>query len=558
MSASQQDRPAGRFDAIIIGAGISGTYQLHLLRELGLSVRVYETGSDVGGTWYWNRYPGARFDSESYSYGYSFSEELLQEWEWSEHFAAQPETLRYCNYVADKFDVRRDMQFNTRIAAAVYDEAERGWSIETDQGERARARFLITAVGVLSAPYIPDFDGLASFKGDSWHTSLWPHEPVDFSGKRVGVIGTGATAVQLIPEVAKNVGHLTVFQRTANYCVPAGNGPIDPETQAEIKASYPEIFKRCRETFGAFIHDFDTRSALDVSPEERQAIYEELWPQPGFGMWLGNFHDIMTNNDANDTVAEFVRNKIRERVKDPVVAEMLAPKDHAFGTKRVPLEHSYYEVYNQDNVLLVDIRESPIERITPLGVKTKDAEFEFDVIIYATGFDAITGALNRIDIRGEGGLALKDKWADGPRTYLGLQSAGFPNLFTVAGPHNGGTFCNVPRCLEQNVEWVTEYIRYMREHDFACIAATPEAEDAWTQHVYEIVEGTLIPQTNSWFMGANVPGKKRSFLMYAGGSPLYRQKCEEVVTKGYERFLRSVRETNSAFYWLSLATVGSS
>ena len=536
MSASQQNLPLSRFDAIVIGAGIAGMYQLYLLRELGLSVRVYETGSDVGGTWYWNRYPGARFDSESYTYGYSFSEELLQEWEWSEHFAAQPETLRYCEYVADKFDVRRDIQFNTRVVAAAYDETENCWGIETDHGERVRARFLITAVGVLSASYIPDFEDIDSFEGEAWHTSLWPHEPVDFNGKRVGVIGTGATAVQLIPEVAKSVGHLTVFQRTANYCVPAGNGPIDPETQREIKASYPEIFKRCRETFGAFLHDFDTRSALDVPHEERQALYEELYPQPGFGMWLGNFYDIMTNNEANETVAEFVRNKIRERVKDPAVAEMLAPKDHAFGTKRVPLEHSYYEVYNQDNVLLVDIRESPIERITPQGVKTQDAEYEFDVIIYATGFDAITGALNRIDIRGEGGRALKDKWADGPRTYLGLQSAGFPNLFTIAGPHNGGTFCNVPRCLEQNVEWVTECIRYMRENDFKCIEATTEAEDAWTQHVYEIVEDTLIPQTGSWFMGANIPGKKRTFLMYAGGSPLYREKCEQVVANGYDGF----------------------
>ncbi len=536
MVASQTQVPVGEFDAIIIGAGIAGVYQLYLLRKLGLSVRSYETGGDVGGTWYWNRYPGARFDSESYTYGYSFSEELLQEWEWSEHFAAQPETLRYCNYVADKFDVRRDIQFNTRITAATYDQGEQCWTIETGEGERARARFLITAVGVLSAPYIPDFEGLDSFEGDSWHTSLWPHEPVDFSDKRVGVIGTGATAVQMIPEVAKSVGHLTIFQRTPNFCVPAGNGPIDAKTQAEIKASYPEIFKRCRETFGAFLHDFDTRSALDVPPEERQALYEELWPQPGFGMWLGNFFDIMTNNEANETVAEFARNKIRERVTDPAVAEMLVPTDHPFGTKRVPLEHGYYEVYNQDNVLLVDIREAPIERITPKGVKTRDAEYEFDVIVYATGFDAITGALNRIDIRGEGGRALKDKWDDGPRTYLGLQSAGFPNLFTIAGPHNGGTFCNVPRCLEQNAEWVTECIRYMREKGFERIEATPEAEDAWTAHVYDIVEDTLIPQTGSWFMGANIPGKKRTFLMYAGGSPLYREKCEQVVADGYDGF----------------------
>ena len=542
MSASQQDLPIAvpasvdQFDAIILGAGISGLYQLYRLRELGLSVRVYETADGVGGTWYWNRYPGARFDSESYSYGYSFSEELLKEWEWSEHFAAQPETLRYLEYVADKFDLRRDIQFNTRVIAAHYDEARNGWEIETKQGGRARARFLITAVGVLSAPYIPDFKGIDSFEGESWHTSLWPHDPVDFINKRVGVIGTGATAVQLITEVAKNVGHLTVFQRTPNYCVSLRNSPIDPETQARIKASYPEIFKKCRETFGAFLHGFDERSALEVPADERHAILEELWSQPGFGYWLGNFHDILTSKQANELVSEFARAKIRERIKDPAVAEKLVPTDHAFGTKRVPLESGYYEAYNRDNVLLVDVRESPIERITAKGIKTRDADYEFDVIVYATGFDAITGALTRIDIRGQGGQALKDKWADGPRTYLGMQSAGFPNLFTVVGPHNGATFCNVPRCIEQNVEWVTDCIRYMKENKLERIAASTGAEDAWTEHVNEVVAATLIPETDSWFMGANVPGKKRAFLMYAGGSPAYRQKCDEVAAKGYEGF----------------------
>ncbi len=542
MAATEQDpfasgtAPVEQFDAIILGAGISGMYQLYRLRELGLSVKVYETGTGVGGTWYWNRYPGARFDSESYSYGYSFSEELLQEWNWGEHFAAQPETLRYLNFVADKFDLRRDIQFNTRVLAARYDEDRRGWEIQTERGVRARAHFLITAVGVLSEPYMPDIKGMESFEGQSWHTGLWPHEPVDFSDKRVGVIGTGATAVQLITEVAKNVGHLTVFQRTPNYCVPLRNRPIDDETQRKIKASYPEIFAKCRETFGAFIHGFDERSALEVSPEEREAFYEKLWSQPGFALWLGNFHDIFTTREANDTLSEFVRKKIRKRVRDPEVAEKLVPKDHGFGTRRVPLESGYYEAYNRDNIRLVDIKESPIERITTKGVKTRDAEYELDVLIFATGFDAVTGALNRIDIRGQGGQALKDKWAEGPRTYLGLQSAGFPNLFTVIGPHNGGTFCNIPRCIEQNVEWVTECIRYMREHHFERIAAKPDAEDAWTEHVNEVVADTLIPETDSWFMGANVPGKKRTFLMYAGGSPTYREKCEEVVAKGYEGF----------------------
>jgi cation diffusion facilitator CzcD-associated flavoprotein CzcO len=530
-------KPVERYDAIIIGAGIAGMHQLYRLRQFGLAVRVYEAGSGVGGTWYWNRYPGCRFDSESYSYGYSFSEELLQEWEWSEHFAAQPETLRYLNHVADKFDLRRDIQFHARITSATYDEVGNCWEIQTENGASARAQFLITAIGVLSAPQMPNIKGLDEYQGEWYHTSLWPHTPVNFTGKRVGVIGTGATAVQLITEIAKEVAHLTIFQRTANYCAPLRNTPIDPETQRKIKASYPEIFKRCSETPAGFLHDFDPRLALEVSPEERQAFYEQIWAAPGFSKWLGVFRDVLSNLEANETFAEFVRNKIRERVKDPVVAEKLVPKDHPFGTKRVPLESGYYEVYNQDNVVLVDLHETPIECITPTGIKTSAAEYEFDVIIFATGFDAVTGAFNRIDVRGAGGQALKDKWADGPHTYLGLQSAGFPNLFTLVGPHNGATFCNIPRCIEQNVEWVTECLRYMREHDYTRIEATLDAEDAWTEHVAETAARTLLPLADSWFMGANTPGKKRTFLLYAGGSPAYRQKCEEVAARGYEGFV---------------------
>ena len=543
MATSAHDpQPVGtqatdQFDAIVIGAGVAGLYQLYRLRELGLSVRVYEAGTGVGGTWYWNRYPGARFDSESYTYGYSFSEELLQEWDWSEHFAGQPETERYLNHVADKFDLRRDIRFSTRVSAAAYDEAAQCWQVRTDTGERARARFLITAIGVLSAPYIPDFAGRESFTGPSFHTGQWPKQPLDFSDKRVCVIGTGATAVQLITEVAKNVGHMTVFQRTPNYCAPLRNGPIDPEAQRQIKANYPEIFKRCRETFASFLHDFDTRSALEVSEEERLARYEELWAQPGFAKWFGNFGDTMSDLKANATMTEFVRNKIRERVNDPLVAEKLVPKDHPWGTKRVPLESGYYEAYNRDNVLLVDLNETPIKCITPKGIKTSDAEYECDVIVYATGFDAVTGAFNQIDIRGVGGRTLKDKWADGPRTYLGLQTAGFPNLFTVVGPHNGATFCNIPRCIEQNVEWVTDCLRHMRAHEYAQIVATPEAEDDWTAHVNEVAEGTILLDTPSWFVGANIPGKKRTFLMYAGGSPAYRQKCDEVAERGYAGFV---------------------
>ncbi len=536
--ASGASRAPGEFfDAVIIGAGISGLYQLYRLRELGLKVRVYEAGSGVGGTWYWNRYPGARFDSESWSYCYSFSPELLEQWEWAEHFAAQPETLSYLEFVADKFDLRRDIRFNARIESAVFDDRENFWEIASESGERARATYLITAVGVLSAPYTPAIDGIETFRGGCWHTATWPHEPVDLGDKRVGVIGTGATAVQLITEVAKNVGHLTVFQRTANYCVPLNNSRITPEEWRGIKAGYDKVFRKCRTSYGAFIHDFDPRSVFDVTPEEREAIYEDLWTKPGFGFWLGNFHDIMTDRRANETIAEFVRKKIRERVQDPAVAEMLTPRDHCFGSKRVPLESGYYEAYNRDNVELVDIRATPIERITPDGVRTRDADYPFDVLVFATGFDAVTGALTRIDIRGLDGQSLKDTWADGPHTYLGLQIAGFPNMFTVVGAHNAANFCNVPRCIEQNVEWVTDCIRYLREHDVRRISATEGAQEAWRRHCEEVVADTLFPTADSWFMGANIPGKTRMFLAYGGGLPRYREKCDEVARAGYAGFV---------------------
>ncbi len=533
--------PSGRsvetFDAIVVGAGIAGLYQLYRLRELGLNVRVFEAGSGVGGTWYWNRYPGARFDSESYTYGYSFSQSVLDEWVWGEHFAAQPETLRYLEFIADKFDLKTAIHFNSRIATAIYNEPQNCWEIETTTGERARARFLITAVGVLSAPYTPEIPGLDDFNGASWHTANWPHHAVDLSNKRVAVIGTGATSVQLITEIAKNIGHLTVFQRTANFCVPLNNRLINTAEQPALKARYDEMFEKCRESFGAFVHDFDPRSVFDVDPETREAIFETRWHAPGFEFWLGNFFDIMTDEKANATIAEFVRRKIRERVTDPGVAELLTPRDHCFGTKRVPLESGYYEAYNRPNVRLVDLRQTPIERITAKGIKAGDTEDEFDIIIFATGFDAVTGALNRIDIRGESGQRLKDKWADGPLTYLGLQVAGFPNLFTVVGPHNAANFCNVPRCIEQNVEWVTACIRYLREHQLNRISATAEAEDAWRRHCEEVVAHTLFPTANSWFMGANIPGKKRTFLAYGGGLPRYRKKCDEVAAQGYAGFV---------------------
>jgi len=522
-----------QFDAIVIGAGVAGLYQLYRLRGLGLSVRCYEDGSGVGGTWYWNRYPGCRFDSESETYGYSWSKELLQEWDWKEHYSGQPENERYLNYVADKFDLRKDIQFNARVTSAVYDEQANRWEIQLESGQRARAQFLIAAVGLLSARYTPPFEGIESFKGESFHTSRWPKEKVDLTGKRVAVIGTGATAVQLIPEIAKEVGHLTVFQRTPNYCAPCRNSLVTEETQRQWKATYPEIHQRIRQTTVGMRHEFDRRKTFDVPKEERLAFYEELWAQPGFTKWLSNFHDIMTDADANEDFAEFVRNKIRQRVKDPVVAEKLVPKDHPFGSKRIPLETNYYEAYNRDNVLLVDVREAPIERITPKGIETTEKEYEFDVIIYATGFDAVTGSLTQIDIRGEGGQTLKDKWANGPRNYLGLQTAGFPNFFTAIN----AAFCNYTVCAESIVEWITECIRYVREKGFTRIAPEPQVEDAWVEYINKVAAGSIFTQAKSaWFMGTNIPGKPRAVLLNPIPAPAYRAKCVEAAAKGYEGF----------------------
>ncbi len=535
------------YDVIIVGAGISGMYQLYRLRQLGLSVRVFEAGSGVGGTWYWNRYPGCRFDSESYSYGYSFSEELLQEWDWSEHFAAQPETLRYLNHVADKFDLRRDIRFDSRVATARYDETANCWHVELESGEQASARFLISATGPLSAPQMPNIDGIDSFRGESFHTALWPRDPegyggrkdIMFDGKRVGVIGTGATAVQLIQEVAKTAGELFGFQRTPNWCAPRHNAPISADEQRTIKASSADIFRRCNETFGGFLHGMVHESALDASPEEREAFFEKLYAEPGFGIWLGNYADTMTDPRANKLLSDFIAGKIRQRVKDPAVAEKLIPNNHGFGTRRVPMETNYYEVYNQDNVTLVDIREAPIERVTETGIKTTDNDYTLDMIVYATGFDAVMGALNRIDIRGVGGQKLKEKWANGPSTYLGMQTLGFPNFFTLVGPHNGATFCNIPRCIAQNVEWVTAALGYLRDHDYQRMEPTREAETAWSDHVDETAAGTLFPTADSWFMGVNqnIPGRqKRRFLLYAGGAPKYREKCDQVAANDYEGF----------------------
>ena len=532
--AASPETQAQHYDALIIGAGMSGLYQLHRLRELGLAVRVLEAGTGVGGTWYWNRYPGARFDSESWSYGYSFSPELLAEWDWGEHFAPQPETLRYLNFVADKLDLRRDIQFRCRVTAAHWNEPARRWDVTVEDGSRHSARFLITAIGPLSAPTMPRIAGVETFRGRAFHTARWPHEPVGFEGKRVAVIGTGATGVQTIQEVAKTVGHLTVFQRTPNWCAPLHNSKIDRAAMAEIRARYPEIFQRCQETFACFMHTPDPRSALEVTAEEREAFFEQRYAEPGFGIWQGNFRDILTDRAANALISDFVARKIRQRVKDPAVAEKLIPKNHGFGTRRVPLETRYYEVYNQPNVALVDIGETPIERITPTGIKTSAADYDFDIIIYATGFDAITGSFDRIDITGIDGLPLKQRWAGGPQTFLGVLVEGFPNLMMVMGPHTA--LGNIPRSIEYNVDWVAGLIRHARAHDLTRIEATAAGVAAWTDHVKALGAGLLSNEVDSWMTGINrnVDGRQtRIIARYSGSAPAYRARCDAIAAAGY-------------------------
>jgi cation diffusion facilitator CzcD-associated flavoprotein CzcO len=524
------------FDAIVVGAGVAGLYQLYRLRELGLRVRAFEAGSAVGGTWYWNRYPGARFDSESHTYGYSFSQELLDEWDWSERFAPQTETERYLNYVADKFDLRRDIQFNSRVAAAHFQEETRNWDLRLEDGRRYSARFLVTAIGILSAPTMPNIPGVGSFQGISCHTHAWPKEGVDFAGKRVGIIGTGATAVQTIQEIAKTVGQLTVFQRTPNWCAPLHNGRISDAEMRDIRAHYREIFALCQTSPGCYIHAPDPRKTLEVSPEEREAFWENLYASPGFGIWMGNFSDMLTDRAANAAASDFIARKIRQRVHDPVVAERLIPKNHGFGTRRVPLETGYYEVYNQPNVELVDINQTPIERVTPTGIKTSDRAYEFDIIIYATGFDAITGAFDRIDIRGAGGVRLRDVWKDGPQTYLGVLIEGFPNMLMAMGPHAG--LGNYTRTAEYSVEWVTGLIRFATERGLTRIEATTAGVAEWTDHVLALGQGQLMNEIESWMTGVNrnVEGKQRPRIMrYSGGHPAYREHCDAVAADGYRK-----------------------
>ena len=523
-------------DAVIVGAGFAGMYQLHTLRELGLSTRVIEAGSDVGGTWYWNRYPGARCDVESMSYSYSFSPELEQEWTWEEKYPPQPEILKYAQHVADRFDLRRDITFDTRVSRAVYDEEARRWSVSTDTGETISARFLIMATGCLSRPKAPEIPGAERFEGAIYHTGTWPHEGVDFSGMRVGVIGTGSSGIQSIPVIAEQARELTVFQRTPNYSMPAHNRPLEEEEVAEMKANYREWREKQRMSgFGVPV-PLPTQSALEATQEERDATYQRGWDAGSLTELITSFTDTLTDREANETAAEFIRGRIREIVDDPEVAEALSPRSYPVGTKRPCLDTNYYQTFNEAHVELVNLRETPLMEITPKGVRTSDQEREFDAIVFATGFDAMTGALLAVDIRGEGGRSLRDKWAEGPRTYLGLMIAGFPNLFTITGPSSPSVLSNMMVSIEQHVEWITDCIAHMRENDLRTIDPTVEAEDAWVSHVEMVGDATLYPQTDSWYMGANVPGKPRVFMAYIGGVGVYREKCDEVVANGYEGF----------------------
>ena len=522
-------------DAVIVGAGFGGMYMLHRLRGLGLSAVVFDTATDVGGTWYWNRYPGARCDVESMQYSYSFSPEIQQEWRWPETFSAQPDILRYAGFVADKLDLRRDMWFETKVTGAEFDPATHRWTVRTDKGDVVSARYCIMATGCLSAARLPDLRGIDDFQGATYHTGWWPHEGVDFTGKRVAVIGTGSSAIQAIPVIAEQAAEVTVFQRTPNFSIPSRNVPMTDAYEQSWKSVYPERRAAARITRNGILADPNDFSALSISEEERQRIYEDRWRRGGT-TFMAAFNDLIVDKAANDTAAEFVRSKIRAMVKDPRTAELLAPTSHPIGTKRICVDTNYFETYNRPNVSLVDIRPAGIERITPKGVLAGGVEYEVDVIVFATGFDAMTGALTRIDIRGRDGATLADKWEAGPRTYLGVMSAGFPNLFMITGPGSPSVLSNMMVSIEQHVDWVTDCLAALGQRQLDCIEATQEAEDAWVAHVNEVADKTLYPQAASWYMGANVPGKPRVFMPYIGGVGAYRAICDEIAADGFRGF----------------------
>ena len=524
-------------DAVIVGAGFSGLYMLYRAREvLGIKVRVFEAGGGVGGTWYWNRYPGARCDSESIYYCYTFSPEIQQEWDWSSKYPGQPEILRYLDFVADRLDLRKDIQFNTRVTNAVFDEAHDLWEVTTEAGESVTARFLISAVGCLSSTNTPDLNGLDRFEGRCVHTGQWPVDGVDFTGQRVGMIGTGSTGIQATPVISAEADHLTIFQRTANFSIPARNAPLSPERLAQVKSEYPSIVETLRASNAGFPYEMSMRSALEDSEEQRNAVYEKLWKEGGFAFFWGSYFDVVVDEKANDTAADFIRQKIRETVKDPEVAEMLIPRGYPFGTKRPPIDTDYFESFNRDNVTLVDLKKDPLVEITPKGLRTEGGEFEFDILVLATGFDAMTGSLLRMGIQGVGGRSLEEKWEEGPKTYLGLQTAGFPNLFIITGPGSPSVLVNMPTAIEQHVEWISDCIEYMRARDYRRIEATVDAEERWVDEVNEAASMTLFLKADSWYVGANIPGKKRVFMPYPGGNIEYKRFCDESVEAGYAGF----------------------
>ena len=533
------DGPSPQYEVVIIGAGVAGIYQLYRLVELGINTTVLEAAGGLGGTWYHNRYPGARFDSESYTYGFSFSKALLEEWHWQERFSGQPENLRYLNHVADKFDLRRHMQFNCKVESAHFDDGANLWRLTLVNGREVTCRFLVTGLGLLSAPTLPRIKGMESFTGPSFHTYYWPHEPVDLSGKKVAVIGTGATGVQVIGEIADKVAELTVFQRRPNWCAPLNNGPITDAEMADIRTRYEQIFATCARTPGGFEHEPDRRGFYEVSAEERRALWDRLYDEPGFGIWLSNFREIFIDEAANAEFSEYIAGRIRARVNDPAVAEKLIPKDHGFGIQRVPLETRYYEAYNRDNVRLIDLKETPIECITPNGLRTTARDFDFDIIVYATGFDAITGSYDRIDIRGVGGQRLRDKWVDGPITFLGMQISGFPNYLAVAGPQSGSASTNYPRGIEVGVDWVTKLLQHMWQHGYTRMEATPEAEARWTAHVTKMYSMVLMRKAKGWFTGynSNVEGHEEGrvrHLVYNGGAPKFVATINQVAAENYQ------------------------
>ncbi len=537
--ASSPRGHGGDFDVVIVGAGVAGLYAIHRLRGLGFRARAYEAGDGVGGTWFWNRYPGCRCDVESMEYSYSFDDPLQQEWKWPERYGTQPEILKYVEHVAERFDLMRDVQLETRIVSAVFDEGTGLWTLETDAGERVSAPFCIMATGNLSTPRKPAFPGLDSFRGATYHTGLWPREGVDFTGLRVGIIGTGSSGVQSIPHIAAQAKALAVFQRTANFSLPARNAPLDPEKEARHKAEYPERRRAAYDTpFGIAGYPAPAKKALEASAAERRRQYEEKWREGGSISYLFSYTDLLTDADANETASEFVREKIRATVNDPATAELLCPNDHPIGTKRLILDTNYYETYNLPHVSLVDVRSDPIARIAPDGIELESgAAHELDAIVFATGFDAMTGAMREIDIRVAGGMTLAEQWEGGPRTYLGLMVAGLPNLFTITGPQSPGVKSQMILSIEMHANWIADCLEHMRARGLARIEATEEAQEAWVVHTREVADATLYPRANSWYMGANIPGKPRVFMPYVGGVQAYKARCEEAVANGYAGFV---------------------